>query len=166
MIAQSHIAAEPQRKLIVTPCTIREACLYIDQIHRHHRAPQGALFAVACSTIDKSGSAVIVGVATVGRPVARREATDSWCAEITRVATDGTKNACSLLYGACWRAARALGYQRLITYTLQSEAGVSLRASGWIVVGETRGGSWSCKSRPRVDKHPLQAKIKWSKSDL
>jgi len=77
------------------------------------------------------------------------------------VATDGTRNACSMLYGAAWRAAKALGYRKLITYTLASEPGTSLRAAGWSVVGEVRGRSWSCASRPRVDKHPLQDKLRW-----
>lgn len=149
--------------LIVSPCSIKEASLFIDKHHRHHKAPQGALFSVACARFDDESNALICGVALVGRPVSRREAEDSWCAEVTRVATDGTKNACSVLYGACWRAARALGYQRLITYTLKEESGISLRASGWVVIGETKGGSWSRTSRPRIDTHPLQAKIKWQK---
>lgn len=102
----------------------------------------------------------MVGVAIVGRPVARH-ADNGYTAEVTRVATTGAFSACSLLYGACWRAARALGYTKLITYTLAEEDGGSLRGAGWRIVGESKGGSWSCASRPRVDKHPLQAKIKW-----
>jgi len=115
----------------------------------------GGLFAVACSDGEK-----LVGVAIVGRPVARHN-NDGWTAEVTRVATDGTRNACSRLYGAAWRACRALGYKRLITYTLKDESGASLRAAGWRVVAEVSGGSWSRKNRPRVDRHPLQAKLRW-----
>ncbi len=77
------------------------------------------------------------------------------------MATDGTKNACSMLYGAAWRAARALGWLRLVTYTLPEEGGASLRAAGWRCIGEAGGGSWSRANRPRVDMHPLQVKMKW-----
>ena len=77
------------------------------------------------------------------------------------MATDGAKDACSALYGACRRAAFALGYKKLVTYTLASESGVSLKAAGYRLVGEAGGGSWSRSSRPRVDKHPTQAKLRW-----
>lgn len=82
----------------------------------------------------------VIGVAIVGRPVARLLACDPFTAEVTRLCTDGTRNACSMLYSATWRASRALGYHRLVTYTLQEEGGASLRAAGWRVVGETAGG--------------------------
>jgi len=150
--------------LIITPITIKEACVYVDAHHRHHRAPQGALFAVAVSTVDAEGNATNGGVALVGRPVSRHEQADSWTAEVIRVATDGTKYACSALYGACWRAARAIGYQRLITYTLQAESGTSLRGAGWTQIAECKGGSWSRKDRPRIDTHPTQGKFKWEKN--
>ena len=102
-----------------------------------------------------------MGVAIVGRPVARALA-DEWTAEVTRVAVlDGVKNGCSMLYGACWRAARALGYRKLVTYTLATEPGTSLRAAGWREVASVRGRSWHCRSRPRVDKHPTQDKLRW-----
>lgn len=140
------------------PITLREARAFVNSHHRHHRAPQGGLFAVAISKADK-----IVGVAIIGRPVARLSA-DGYTAEVTRVCVlEGIKNGCSMLYGAAWRAARALGYRRLITFTMTSESGVSLRASGWKLVGKSSGGSWSRKSRPRVDLHPLQEKLKWKR---
>lgn len=142
--------------LQVVPITIKDACAFITQNHRHHSAPQGALFALAVASDNQ-----IVGVATVGRPVARH-ADNGWSAEVTRCCTDGTRNACSMLYGAAWRACRALGYQRLITYTLGSESGASLRGSGWVCLGESGGGRWSRKSRPRIDTHPLQVKMKWA----
>jgi len=96
----------------------------------------------------------------VGRPVARRS-DDGWTLEVTRLCTDGAPNACSFLYAAAWRATRALGYRKLITFTLPSEGGASLRAAGWRLVGSTPGRSWSVPSRPRVDKHPLQTKLRW-----
>lgn len=100
------------------------------------------------------------GVAIVGRPVARG-ADDGWTAEVTRCCTDGARNACSMLYAAAWRAVRALGYRKLITYTLAAEGGGSLRAAGFRVVGEVAGRSWSCPSRPRVDTVPHQDKLRW-----
>lgn len=143
--------------LELVPCSLREARAFVAQHHRHHRPPQGGRFAVAVASVRDE---CIVGVAIVGNPVARCAA-DGWTAEVTRVATDGHANACSMLYAACWRAARALGYRKLITYTLAEERGTSLRAAGWTVVGEVRGRSWSCRSRPRVDQHPQQNKFRW-----
>ena len=102
----------------------------------------------------------IVGVVMVGRPVARH-LDNGWTAEVTRCCTDGTKNAASLLYAAAWRAARAMGYKRLISYILAEETGTSLRAAGWKIIGMTKGGSWNCKGRPRIDTHPLGQKLLW-----
>jgi hypothetical protein len=102
-----------------------------------------------------------VGVVTVGRPVARHF-DNGWTAEVTRCCVaEGNKNAASMLYGAAWRAARAMGYARLITYTLIEEPGTSLRAAGWKTIGQTEGGSWNTPSRPRVDKAPLGKKTLW-----
>jgi hypothetical protein len=145
-----------QLKLHIVPCFISEAKAYVAQHHRHHPPPQGGIFAVAVCDDDST----IHGVAIVGRPVARHNC-DGFTAEVTRVATDGTPNACSALYRACWRAASALGYKRLITYTLDSEPGTSLLASGFTLIGQRGGGSWNCASRPRVDKHPTQLKLLW-----
>lgn len=142
-------------KLTLTPCTLSDASEFVKQHHRHHKPPQGGLFAVAVSDGKE-----VRGVAIVGRPVARN-LQDGWTAEVTRVATLGDKNACSMLYGACWRAARALGWRKLVTYTLPEEGGASLKASGWKLIGEAGGGSWSVPSRPRVDKHPTQVKFRW-----
>ena len=144
--------------LHLCPMTLREARAFVDVLHRHHPAPQGGLFAVAVSDSER-----IRGVAIIGRPVARG-LQDDWTAEVTRLCTDGAHNACSMLYGAAWRACRALGYRRLITYTLASEEGSSLRGAGWRVVGEVRGQSWHRPSRPRVDHHPTQAKLRWERS--
>lgn len=149
---------EPDGRLSVHPISFREACAFISQHHRHHRPPTGCLFCVAVSAGDG-----VVGVAVVGRPVSRM-LQDGWTAEVTRVATDGTRNACSVLYGAAWRAARALGYRRLVTYTLPEEGGASLRGAGWKTIGEAGGGSWSRASRPRVDMHPTQSKMRWERS--
>lgn len=142
--------------LSLIPVSIREASAFVAQHHRHHRAPRGGLFSVAIAEHE-----VIVGVAIIGRPVSRMLA-DGWTAEVTRVCVlDGIKNGCSMLYGAAWRAAKAMGYRKLVTYTLAEEGGTSLRAAGWKNLGEAGGGSWSRKTRPRVDMHPTQKKIRW-----
>lgn len=143
--------------LELTPVTLREARAYVAQYHRHHRAPAGGIFAVAVCDMAKP---TVAGVAIVGRPVARN-AQDGWTAEVTRCCTDGTRNACSMLYRAAWRACRAMGYRRLITYTLPEEGGASLRAAGFKLIGKTKGGSWSRTTRPRIDAHPTQHKLRW-----
>lgn len=145
-----------KRELELAPLTIGAARKYVTEHHRHHKAPAGGLFAVGVSV-----SGALVGVAIVGRPVARMLADGSTC-EVTRLCTDGTPNACSMLYGACRRAAKALGYSRIITYILASEPGVSLRASGWVASKvESRGGSWNRPSRARTDSHPTEAKRRY-----
>lgn len=141
--------------LLLTPLTLREARAFVERHHRHSRPPQGGLFAIGAAAGDE-----VVGVAIVGRPVARHMA-DGWTAEVTRLCTDGSRNACSLLYAAAWRAARAMGYRRLITYTLATEPGDSLRGAGWRVVAEVRRQSWDRPGRPRVDLHPLQERLRW-----
>ncbi len=141
--------------LTLTPCTLREANAFVQAHHRHHGSDRGCILTVAVASGDE-----VVGVAIVGRPKARN-LQDGWTAEVTRLATDGTKNACSILYAAAWRACRALGYRRLVTFTLPEEGGVSLRASGWKCLGYSGGGSWSRDARPRVDTHPTQRKLRW-----
>lgn len=141
--------------LELVPITLREARAFVAVHHRHHAAPQGGLFAIGVSKGGKVCSVVIVG-----RPVARLLC-DGYTAEVTLLCSDGVANACSMLYAAAWRAARAMGYRRLVTYTLATEGGCSLRAAGWRCVGETGGGPWSRRERPRVDTHPLQTKLRW-----
>jgi len=141
--------------LELQPIDYKEACAFIDKHHRHHLPPVGWKYGIAVNDGEK-----VVGVITVGRPVARY-LDDSWTLEVTRCCTDGTKNSASMLYQAAWRAAKALGYKRLITYILEEEKGTSLKAAGWKCLYKSKGGSWSCKSRPRVDKHPLQPKLCW-----
>lgn len=105
-------------------------------------------------------AADLCGVAIVGRPVARM-IDDGMTLEVIRVATDGVKDGCSALYGACRRATFALGYRKLVTYILESERGTSLKAAGWRCLGKAGGGSWSRPSRKRFDEHPLQGKIRY-----
>jgi hypothetical protein len=130
---------------MVTPINLDEANAFVARFHRHHKPVPGAKFSIAVS--DESG---VRGVAIVGRPVARM-LDNGWTLEVNRCCTDGAKNACSMLYGAAWRAAKALGYRRLLTYTLPAEGGASLRAAGWTLIGERGGGNWNVPSRPRID---------------
>jgi hypothetical protein len=141
--------------LELQPIDFHEAKSFVRQYHRHHIPSVGWKFGIGLNDGEK-----IVGVVMVGRPVSRH-LDDGWTLEVTRCCTDGTKNACSMLYGAAWRAAKALGYKRMVTYTLASESGSSLKAAGWRVMFETEGGSWDCASRPRIDKHPTQPKLRW-----
>ncbi len=139
--------------LELVPVTLKEANIFVSKHHRHHAPVIGHKFSVAASNNQE-----IVGVAIVGRPVSRH-LDNGWTLEVNRCCTDGTKNACSMLYGAAWRAAKAMGYKRLITYLLSEETGTSLNATNWKLVGEAGGGSWARKARPRIDTHPLQKKL-------
>lgn len=144
--------------LIVVPMTLDEANAFVRANHRHHRPVPGAKFCVGVANGDQ-----VCGVAIVGRPVSRM-LDDGWTLEVNRTCTDGTRNANSMLYGACRRVTFGLGYRKLITYTLPEEGGASLRASGFRLIGEAGGGKWTRKARPRVDTHPTQKKLKWELS--
>ena len=136
-----------QQLLRIVPVKFEDACGFVSMWHRHHKPPVGHKFSIGVVTPDDK----LVGVAMVGRPVARF-LDDGMTLEVNRSATDGTPNANSALYGAAWRATKALGYSRLITYTQAGESGSSLRGAGWRVVAErppTNG--WSVPSRPRDD---------------
>ena len=141
--------------MTAVPISLKDACSYINQNHRHHKAPQGWKFGISAV---KNG--VVVGVVIVGRPVSRM-LDDGLTAEVTRLCTDGTRNACSFLYSAARRAALAMGYKRIITYILASESGASLKAAGWSFVRRAGGGSWSRPSRKREDNAPLEEKQLW-----
>lgn len=142
-------------RLHLTPITLREANAFVARHHRHHQPVRGCVSCVGVSVGD-----AIVGVAIIGRPLARM-LDDDYTAEVLRCCTDGTRNACSMLYRAAWRAVRALGYLKLVTYTLADEGGASLRAAGMTCIGRAGGGSWSRANRPRVDLHPQQEKLRW-----
>lgn len=133
---------------------LSEANAYVRAIHRHHKEVIGHKFSLGA--VDES--CTLRGIAIVGRPVARGR-DDGETLEVTRLCTDGYRNACSFLYGACARAAFALGYRRIGTYILASEPGSSLLGAGWRLLGERGGGSWDTPSRRRVDDHPTQRKL-------
>jgi hypothetical protein len=182
-------------QLTVTPTTLREANAYVEEHHRHHDPVAGS---IACLAV--ADDARVVGVAIVGRPLARM-LQDGWTAEVLRTCVDSgyveevataylagalfkarERGAVGVAYAeaglaalrrcpwlqavtrmlsALWRACQALGYRRLVTYTLAEEGGASLRAAGWRNVGAAGGGTWSRKDRPRVDTHPTQVKMRW-----
>lgn len=132
----------------------------VAELHRHHKPVVGHRFSIGCFDGDK-----LVGAAIVGRPVARM-LNDGYTAEVNRLVTNGHANACSMLYGACWRAWKAMGGRRIITYILDSEPGTSLTASGWELTGTTaaRKGGWGRDARPRERApHDDEAKQRWEK---
>jgi hypothetical protein len=151
-------------ELHLVPVTLREANDFVFNFHRHNgrTARNGGKFAIGCETDS------LVGVAIVGNPLSAT-LMDGVTAEVLRVCTspEAPKNACSMLYGACWRAWRAMGGQRLITYTLKTESGSSLKGAGWQVVGETKamkeGSGWRKKDHLKRDWQPIygQAKFRW-----
>lgn len=146
--------------LVAVPVNLKEAQEFVSNFHRHNRAPKGYLFAVGASDGEQ-----LVGVATVGRPVAR-QLDDGETAEVTRccVVATAPKGACSFLYARCWNAARAMGWRRMVTYTLQSESGASLRGAGWRVVAEVRArdpSNWQNRAGREWQPVVGQAKLRW-----
>lgn len=144
----------------LVPISIREAKRFVAHHHRHHRPPQGALFAIG---VEEDGE--LVGVAIVGRPTAEG-LQDGWTAEITRCCTDGTRNACSFLYARCRRALAALGYTSVKTYTRQDESGASLRAAGFEqeALLPARSHARSNVKRIRADQSEPAPRIRWGAS--
>lgn len=130
----------------VIPVTMKQANEFVLSHHRHHGKVRGCKFCIGAA----EGNGTLHGVAVVGRPVSRY-LDNGQIAEVTRLCTDGYKNACSFLYGACARIARQMGYAALLTYILETEDGASLRASGWTDKGICGGGNWNVPSRPRAD---------------
>ena len=123
--------------LRVIPVELVEANAFVAAMHRHHKPCVGHRFSIGCISDD----GLLVGVAIVGRPVARLAGSPREILEVSRLATDGTPNACSVLYAAAARAGKAMGYKRIQTYTLPAEGGASLRATGWISEGDAGGGA-------------------------
>ena len=155
-------AVLPDQPLRVRPLTLAQANERVTAWHRHHKPVRGCRFALGAFAGEECH-----GVAIVGRPVARR--IDQYAvAEVTRLATDGTRNVCSLLYGAVARACKAMGYQSVQTYTLPQEGGASLRAAGWVCEGETGGGDWNRRYAParqnRRTDQPMGTKLRWRKT--
>ena len=149
--------------LRTVPVTFAQARAFVADWHRHHRPPVGHKFSIGAANADN----LLVGVAIIGRPVARH-LDDGLTLEVTRMCSDGSRNCCSLLYAAAWQASKALGYRRLVTYTQAGgEDGASLRAAGWrIVAARPPRPGWHTPSRPRTD-HGLDhtARLRWQPAD-
>lgn len=145
--------------LHVVPLELAEANEFVERHHRHHKPIGFHRFSIGA--VDESGA--LRGVAIVSKPVARALSPRD-VVEVSRLCTDGTRNACSLLYAACARAAAAMGYRRIQTYTLPSEGGASLRASGWTNAGEAGGGQWvRADGAPRRTDQPTDVKYRWER---
>src|SRR2546429_3999706 len=147
--------------LRLVPVSLAEAKAFIGREHRHHAPPVGHRFSIGVADAEH-----LVGVVCVGRPVARA-VNHHEVAEVTRLATDGTKNACSILYAAAARAAQAMGYARIQTYILADEPGTSLKAAGWRFDAMTNGGDWNhsaVNAGTRRTDQPQGPKQRWCKS--
>ena len=143
--------------LDIVPVSLAEANKFVEEYHSHHKPVVGHKFSIGVANGTK-----IVGVCIVGRPISRY-LDDGFTLEVTRCCTDGTPNACSMLYAAAWRAARAMGYKKIITYILESENGASLKASGYKCIGKCGGLRWTGKRKPEVDLYPAQMKLRYER---
>lgn len=144
--------------LTLIPVTLSTANAFVAAHHRHHKPVVGHKYSIGCAV-----GCQLIGVVIVGRPVSRY-LDDGKTLEVTRLCTNGTPNACSILYAAAARAARAMGYSKIITYTLDTENGVSLRAAGWRCEGAAGGKQWTGKRKPAEPQSPLQMKLRYSKT--
>lgn len=148
-----------QPRLTIVPLELADANAFVARHHRHHFPVQGHRFSLGCVTNDCH----LVGAAIIGRPVARL-INPRTVLEVTRLVTDGTHNACSCLYGAAARIGKAMGYERIQTYIIDTETGVSLRAAGWECDGEAGGGKWyHTEGKARRSDQPTGSKQRWSK---
>lgn len=156
--------------LSACPIELKQANAFVENLHRHHNPVHRDKFRIGCMSNGK-----LVGVIQCGRPVSRN-LDDGKTLEVVRCCSDGTKNVCSFLYSRVARIAREMGYERIITYILESELGTSLKASGWHKEADNVGGiSWNTPSRPREvepmqmslfpqkRKYPAEKKQRWVK---
>lgn len=143
--------------LELRPCDFQTAKAFVRDNHRHNKPPVGHKYSIACYDGDR-----LCGVCMVGRPVSRY-LDDGLTLEINRCCTDGTKNACTILYGAACRAAKALGYKRIVTYTRETEPGTSLRASNFVCDGKAGGTYWNGQRYQQMVITEDVLKVRWSK---
>jgi hypothetical protein len=145
--------------MVIVPLTLKQANALVSQLHRHHQPVVGHRFSLGV----EGGPRGLIGAVIVGRPVAR-EVPQYTVAEVTRLVTDGTPNACSMLYQAAARTAKEMGFDAIQTYILASEPGTSLKAAGWVKVGDTAGGNWNHSWRKgRREDQPMEPKQKWER---
>ena len=146
-------------RLRIVPLELKEANAYVAKHHRHHKPVQGHRFSIG--VIDDNNE--LRGACIIGRPVARLAGHPRQVLEVTRLVTDGTVNACSMLYSAAARVGKNLGYGRIQTYILETEPGVSLKASGWVCEGSAGGGQWKhTDGKPRRTDQPIEKKLRWT----
>lgn len=146
--------------MTIVPLTLKQANDLVARLHRHHKPAQGHRFSLGCET-EKG----LVGAVIVGRPVSR-EINQYRVAEVTRLVTDGTPNACSMLYQAAARTAKEMGFHKIQTYILESESGTSLKASGWKYEATTSGGDWNnskANAGTRRTDQPMSPKQRWGR---
>jgi len=143
--------------LSLVPVSLREANEFVRRHHRRHKPTVGHKFSIG---VREDGR--LAGVAICGRPVSRF-LDDGYTLEVNRLCTDGARNACSMLYSAAARAAKAMGYWKIITYTLDTEDGASIRAAGWTCAGPAGGIRWTGQRRPAADLCPPQKKLRYEK---
>lgn len=145
--------------LTIKPVSLQESNEFIEQYHNTHKRIYGFKFGVGIVNEDNK----LIGVATAGRPVSRH-LDDGYTIEITRVCTNHSeKNMSSRLIGALSRASKALGYKKIISYTLVEEEGISFKASNFSPVHTTKAETWNRDKRKRIDKAPIGKKIRWEK---
>lgn len=140
------------------PLSLKQANEFVAAHHRHHKPVIGHKFSIGC---EQDGT--LVGVVITGRPVSRY-LDNGLTLEVTRLCTTGEKNACSMLYAAAARAAKAMGYHKIITYTLETESGSSIRAAGWTCCGPAGGTCWTGKRRPAIPPYPAVMKLRYEKT--
>lgn len=143
--------------LRAVPLELAESKAFVEKYHRHHGSVHRDKWRVGCADGDK-----LVGVANVGRPIARH-LDDGHTLEVLRLCSTGEKDVCSFLYAKCARIAREMGYSKIIIYILDNEDGTSLRAAGWHKEADTKGHSWDTPSRRRNTKAPICDKQRWAK---
>jgi hypothetical protein len=157
--------------LTIKPLDLKTANTYVIANHRHNKKVLVHRFSIGVFDGDK-----LCGVAIVGNPVARKLC-DGLTVEVHRCCTDGTFNACSILYGRCARIAKEMGFKKIITYILQSEPGTTMKAVGWYVDEANAGGGengWNVPSRPRnfrqknlfgevIENYPIEKKVRYAK---
>ena len=144
--------------LHIKPISLKVANKFVEDNHRHHGPTVGHKFSVAVADDDE----IIRGVAIVGRPVSRK-LDNGEILEVNRLCTDGTYNACSMLYGAAARVAKEMGYKKIITYILESEPGTSLKAAGYKNAGTAGGLVWTGKRKQNNQKYPKEMKTRYEK---
>lgn len=140
------------------PLELKQANEFVDKLHRHHDSVHRDKFRIGCEVGGK-----LVGVVQLARPVSRM-LDNGRTIEVVRLCTDGTPNACSFLYSRAARIAKEMGYDKIITYILDTESGASLKASGWHKETDTHGHNWSCRTRPRNTTAPTCDKQRWAKN--